>query len=62
MRHQYKSKIMAAIRKTAEDLHEAQVMPTQTLRKFNALCLTPVQERLDAPKPPGETRSGTLSP
>ena len=44
MRRQYKTKIMAAVHETAEDLHTAQVMPAQTLRKFDALCLTPVQE------------------
>jgi len=44
MKSQYKSKIMAAIHETAEDLLKAQVMPAQTLRKFDALCLTPVQE------------------
>ncbi len=59
---QYKSKILAAIRETAEDLHEAQVMPTETLHDFDALCLTPVQEQLDAPKPLSETRSGTITP
>ena len=44
MRKQYKSKIMAAIHETAEDLHAARVMPAQTLREFDALCLTPVEE------------------
>ncbi|MGI4787732.1 MAG: hypothetical protein ACRYFS_02655 [Janthinobacterium lividum] len=41
---QYKSKIMAAVHETAEDLHTAQVMPTQTMREFDALCLPPMQE------------------
>ena len=43
MKKQYKSSIMAAIHETAEDLHSAGVMPTRTLREFDALCLTPVQ-------------------
>ena len=41
---QYRSRIMAVIHETAEDLHSAKVMPAQTLREFDALCLTPVQE------------------
>jgi putative transcriptional regulator len=40
----YKSKITAAIHETADDLHTAGVMPAHTLREFDALCLTPVQE------------------
>ena len=40
---QYGSDILAAIHETAEDLHSAGVMPTRTLREFDALCLTPVQ-------------------
>ena len=44
MTKQYKSKMMAAIHETAEDLHTARVMPTKTLQEFDALCLTPVQE------------------
>jgi len=44
MTKQYKSKMMAAIHETAEDLHTARVIPTKTLREFDALCLTPVQE------------------
>lgn len=43
MKKQYKSSLMAAIHETAEDLHGAGVMPTRTLREFDALCLTPVQ-------------------
>ncbi len=43
MKKQYKSSIMAAIHETAEDLHTVGVMPTRTLREFDALCLTPVQ-------------------
>lgn len=44
MDKQYKSKIMAAIHETAEDLHAARIMPARTLREFDELCLTPVQE------------------
>ncbi len=43
MKKQYKTSIMAAVHETAEDLHAAGVMPTRTLREFDALCLTPVQ-------------------
>lgn len=61
MKRQHKSKIMAAIHETVGDLHKAQVMSAQALRRFDVLCLTPVQERLEAPKPLDEIRSGTLS-
>lgn len=44
MKKQYKSSITAAIHETAEDLHAAGVMPARTLREFDALCLTPVQQ------------------
>ncbi len=37
----YKSKILGAIHETASDLHEAGAMDKQTLRKFDAMCLTP---------------------
>ncbi len=43
MAKQYRSKVMASIHETAEDLHSAGVMDKQTLREFDALCLTPVQ-------------------
>jgi len=44
MKKQYKSSIIAAVHETAEDLHAAGVMPTRTLREFDALCLTPMQQ------------------
>ena len=61
MNKQYQSKIIAAIHKTAEDLHTARVTPTQTLRDFDALCLMPEQELLSGPETSSETRSGTIS-
>ena len=47
MTHSYKycpnnNTILAALHETASDLHEAQLMDKQTLRQFDALCLTPV--------------------
>ena len=33
---------MAAIHETAEDLHSAKLLPTRTLREFDALRLTPL--------------------
>lgn len=43
MAKQYRSKVMASIHETAEDLHSAGIMDKRTLREFDALCLTPVQ-------------------
>ncbi len=39
----YRSPIMAAIHETAEDLHTAGLMDKQTMREFDAACLTPVR-------------------
>jgi putative transcriptional regulator len=62
MKRQYKSKIMAAIYETVEDLHEAQIMPAQTLQRFDALCLAPMQELTPQSEASEKTRSGILSP
>ena len=43
----YRSELLAAVHETASDLHDAGVMEKRTLRRFDALCLTPV-EPLDA--------------
>lgn len=39
-----KSKILATVHKTAKGLHGAGVMDQATMREFDALCLTPVEE------------------
>jgi len=38
----YKSDIKAAIHQTASDLYKAGLMDKQTMREFDASCLTPV--------------------
>ncbi len=43
MTKQYRSPVMASIHETAEGLHAAGVMDKQTMRKFDAACLTPVR-------------------
>ena len=43
MAKKYRSKVMAAIHETATDLHRAGGMDKKTMRKFDALCLTPIQ-------------------
>ena len=43
MTKRYRSRVMAAIHETAEDLHAAGVMDKQTMRKFDDACLTPVR-------------------
>ena len=47
MTKQYRSRIMAAIHETAEDLHDAGLVDKRTMREFDAACLTPVR-RLSA--------------
>lgn len=39
----YKSKPLGAIHETASDLYEAGAMDKLTLRKFDAMCLTPIK-------------------
>ncbi len=43
MAKKYRSKVMAAIHETAADLHRMSGMDKKTMRKFDALCLTPIQ-------------------
>lgn len=44
MPKKYRSTIMAAIHETATDLYTAGGMDQKTMRKFDALCLTPIQQ------------------
>ena len=39
----YRSEILAAVHETATDLHDAGVMEKRTLRRFDEMCLTPVE-------------------
>ena len=48
MTKQYKSRAMASIHETAENLHAAGVMDKRTMRKFDEACLTPVRPLLAA--------------
>jgi putative transcriptional regulator len=43
MAKQYRSRIAAAIHETAEDLHSIGLLDKQTMREFDASCLTPVR-------------------
>jgi putative transcriptional regulator len=44
MPNKYRSDVMAAIHETASDLHRVGGMDQITMRKFDALRLTPIQE------------------
>jgi len=44
MPKKYRSNVMAAIHETAVDLHRVGGMGKKTMRKFDVLCLTPIQE------------------
>lgn len=44
MAKKYRSKVMAAIHETAADLYSVGGMDQETMRNFDALCMTPVQE------------------
>ncbi len=39
----YRSSLLASIHETAKGLHDAGVMDRQSMRKFDVMCLTPVQ-------------------
>ena len=39
----YRNDILAAVHETAEDLHDAGIMEKRTLRRFDEMCLTPVE-------------------
>lgn len=43
MSKQYRSRMMAAIHETAENLHESGLLDKQTMRKFDEHCLTPIE-------------------
>jgi putative transcriptional regulator len=44
MPKKYRSDVMAAIHETASDLHRVGGMDRRTMRKFDALCLAPIQQ------------------
>jgi len=48
----YRTSALGAIDETASDLHDAGVMDKRTLRRFDAMCLTPVH-----PMAPDEIRA-----
>lgn len=39
----YKSDVMAAVHETASDLHEASLLSRRTMREFDEMCLTEIQ-------------------
>ena len=44
MSEQYKSEMLAAVHETAVGLHEVGVLNKVTMRTFDEMCLTPVEE------------------
>ena len=40
---QYRSRMMAVIHETADDLHAAGLVDKRTMRRFDEACLTPVR-------------------
>jgi len=42
MTKQYRSRILASIHETVEDLHNAGLLDKRTMREFDEACLTPV--------------------
>jgi len=43
MARRYKSELLASVHETAEGLHAAGLLPSTTMRQFDAECLTPVR-------------------
>lgn len=52
MTRQYRSRAMASVHETAEGLHNSGLLDKQTMRAFDAACLTPVR-----PLTPAEIRA-----
>ena len=48
MSKKFRSDVMAAIHETASDLHHVGGIDQKTMRKFDALCLTPIEEMTPA--------------
>ena len=44
MNKRFKSEALAAAHEAASGLHDAGVIPKQTMRAFDEMCLTPVEE------------------
>ncbi len=44
MSKRYRSKVLAAVHEMAADLNAAGVMDKRTMREFDEMCLTPVEE------------------
>ena len=44
MSRQYRNEALTAVHETAPGLHEAGAMDKQTLRVFDEMCLTPVEQ------------------
>ena len=44
----HRSAALAAIHETAADLHQAGALDQKTMRRFDVLCLTPIQEMTPA--------------
>src|SRR5271157_4320002 len=42
-KRRYRSDALAAVHETMEGLYEARVIPKTTMRKFDGLCLTPIE-------------------
>ena len=61
MTKKYRSDAFAAIHETMEALHEAGVVNTQTMREFDAACLTPILALKQAAKTLTELESGQPS-
>jgi len=43
MARKYRSKILASIHETMQDMHEIGLVNEPTMKKFDAMCLTPVK-------------------
>ena len=48
MPRRFRSSAMEAIHETAADLHSVGGIDRKTMRKFDALCLTPIEEMTPA--------------
>ena len=62
MAKQYKSEALAAARETAQGLADAGVMAKRTMKAFDEMCLTPVEEIVTNARGGDNARKGSRAP
>jgi DNA-binding transcriptional regulator YiaG len=62
MSKQYRNEAMAAIHETIEALHDVEAIDKQTMRRFEAACLTPILDEISMRCRPTQKPGGCKGP